>query len=145
MQSGENRLYVYTLLDVFSRWAHALATDRINTHKSLYFVRQAVRKSPFNFICLQSDNGPEFSQTFTQRIKITHRHSRVRKPNDNAHLERFNRTIQHEFLNKMPVDVKKINQSLPNYLKYYNEERLHLGIGLKTPTQILTGCFQAID
>lgn len=138
MQNEKERIYVYTLLDVFSRWAFALATEKISTHASLYFVRKAMDQSPFHFNCLQSDNGSEFSQNFTERIKILHRHSRVRKPNDNAHLERFNRTIQQEFLNKLPVNVQRINHELPRYLKYYNEERLHLGLHLKTPTQVFT-------
>ena len=137
MQNEKDKIYIYTLLDVFSRWAHAFATPKINTHRSLCFVRQAIRKSPFIFSCIQSDNGSEFSQNFTERIKIIHRHSRVRRPNDNGHLERFNRTIQEEFLNEMPVNVKQINKQLPNYLTYYNEKRLHLGINLKTPMQVL--------
>lgn len=137
MKDGKQRIYIYTLLDVYSRWAHALASERINTHRSLYFVRQAIKNSPFPFICLQSDNGAEFSQNFTERIKIIHRHSRVRRPNDNAHLERFNRTLQQEFLNKVPVNVYSINKELPKYLAYYNEQRLHLGIDLKTPAQVL--------
>lgn len=141
MQNQRDKIYIYTLLDVFSRWAFALATEKINTHQSTNFVRQALQKSPFEFTCLQSDNGPEFSQNFTERIQIIHRHSRVRKPNDNAHLERFNRTIQEEFLNKMPVDVRVINKELPKYLDYYNQERLHLGINLKTPIQIIGQVF----
>lgn len=145
MQNEKDRIYIYTLLDVHSRWAHALASERINTHRSLHFVRQAIKNAPFEFRCLQSDNGPEFTQNFTERIKIIHRHSRVRKPNDNAHLERFNRTIQHEFLSKMPVNVSAINRELPKYLAHYNTCRLHLGIGLKTPMQIISKCFQAID
>lgn len=137
MQNQTEKIYVYTLLDVYSRWAFALATERINTHKSFSFVKQAMIKSPFEFTCIQSDNGSEFSQNFTERIKVIHRHSRVRRPNDNAHLERFNRTIQQEFLSKMPVDVAAINKELPKYLNYYNEHRLHLGIHLKTPAQVL--------
>lgn len=137
MQTQTARIYVYTLLDVYSRWAFALASNKINTHKSFNFVKAAISKSPFQFNCIQSDNGPEFSQNFTERIKIIHRHSRVRRPNDNGHLERFNRTIQQEFLKKLPVDVKTINKNLPRYLKYYNEQRLHLGINLKTPAQVL--------
>lgn len=133
---NQKMIYVYTLLDVFSRWAFARATERINTHNSLFFVRKAHKKAPFQFECLQSDNGPEFSQNFTERIKIIHRHSRVRRPNDNAHLERFNRTIQQEFLYKMPLNVKEINKFLPEYLEHYNVKRLHLGINLKTPIQM---------
>ena len=136
-ENGHVQLYIYTLLDVFSRWAYARAVAHIGANASLEFIQQACSSAPFDFKCLQSDHGSEFSKTFTQRIKIKHRHSRVRRPNDNAHLERFNRTIQTELLNKIPLDVQRINRELPGYLKYYNEERLHLGLNLKTPTQVL--------
>lgn len=145
MQNQTEKIYIYTLLDVYSRWAFALASSKINTHRSYNFIKVAISKSPFQFSCIQSDNGSEFSQNFSERMQILHRHSRVRTPNDNAHLERFNRTIQQEFLNKLPVSVNIINKNLPRYLKYYNEQRLHLGINLKTPSQILSKCFQAID
>jgi len=144
MPDLKHRIYVYTLLDVYSRWAYAWATDKINTHKSLNFLKQAQGNSNFAFKYLQSDHGSEFSQIFSERAKIEHRHSRVRKPNDNAHLERFNRTIQQELIDKLPKNVKVINRYLKPYLKYYNNQRLHLGINLKTPNQILSECCQAI-
>lgn len=137
MKNPSERLYVYTLLDVYSRWAFAFASDKINAVRSVRFVKKALKEFPFEFNCLQSDHGSEFSSHFTERIKITHRHSRVRKPNDNAHLERFNRTIQQELLCRLPKDVNYINRALPDYLNYYNTERLHLGIGLKTPLQVM--------
>lgn len=137
MQSGKKRIYIYTLIDLHSRWTHAIASEKIGAVKTAHFVRRAQKKFPHDFICLQSDHGPEFSQTFTERVQITHRHSRVRRPNDNVHIERFNRTIQEEFLDKLPRDVKTINRHLPQYLKYYNEERLHMGIEMKTPKELL--------
>jgi transposase InsO family protein len=137
MESENSRIYVYTLLDLYSRWTYARAVKRLNGKQTINFVRNAKRKFPHKFKCLQSDHGPEFSTHFTERIKITHRHSRVRRPNDNAHLERFNRTIQEEFLDKLPRNVNVINRYLPKYLKYYNEERLHMGINFKTPAQML--------
>jgi len=84
-----DRLYVYTLLDVFSRWAHALPSLRINTHLSLRFVKEARDRVRFPFLVLQSDHGQEFSSWFTEHAKqlgILHRHSRVRQVNDNGHL-----------------------------------------------------------
>ena len=140
LMRGGQRIYLYTLLDVHSRWAYAWASARINTYQSLRFLQQAQDLSPFSFNYLQSDHGSEFSQHFTERAKISHRHSRVRRPNDNAHLERFNLTIQQEFLNYLPKDVKLINSKLTAYLRYYNQTRLHLGLGLKTPQAILAKC-----
>jgi len=137
MESENNRIYVYTLLDLYSRWTYARAVKRLSGKQTINFVKNANKKFLYDFKCLQSDHGPEFSQHFSERIKITHRHSRVRKPNDNAHIERFNRTIQEEFLDKLPRDVDVINRYLPKYLKYYNEERLHMGINFKTPSQML--------
>jgi transposase InsO family protein len=136
----QDKVYIYTLIDVNSRWAYARAMKRMSAGKTVDFVRAAAKKLPFSFSCLQSDHGPEFSQHFTKTIGTRHRHSRVRKPNDNAHLERFNRTLQNELLRKLPSDVNIINHWLPKYLKYYNEERLHLGLNLKTPFQQLSEC-----
>jgi putative transposase len=93
---------------------------------------------------IQPDHGPEFSKWFVERVKKHHRYSRIGKPNDNAHIERFNRTLQEECLDLLPRNVKEINCALKKYLKYYNEERLHLGIELQTPRELLTKCFQAI-
>jgi transposase InsO family protein len=137
MTGEKTRIYVFTLLDVYSRFAYAKATERIGAGAGLAFVKEAQRKAPFLFNHLQTDHGPEFSKYFVRQVKIRHRHSRVRRPNDNAHLERFNRTIQEEFLDSLPRDVRVINRKLPEYLRYYNSERLHLGIDLKTPLQLI--------
>ena len=134
----EERLYLYTLLDVCSRWSHAIPSLRINTHRSLRFVDGAKIISPFSFQTLQSDHGSEFSKWFTKRItesRLSHRHSRIRTPNDNAHLERFNRTIQDECVNRLPRNFRIWQKEIPEYLDWYNERRPHLGLGLKTPIQ----------
>jgi len=137
MESENSRIYVYTLLDLYSRWSYAKAVKRLSGKQTVSFVKSANKKFFYDFKCLQSDHGPEFSQHFTERVKITHRHSRIRRPNDNAHIERFNRTIQEELLDKLPHNVNVINRYLPKYLKYYNTERLHMGINFKTPSQML--------
>jgi transposase InsO family protein len=143
MESKHRRIYVYTLIDVYSRWCYAWAVDRINARKSVEFLKRAEALANFKFNCIQSDHGSEFSQHFSERIKVLHRHSRVRRPNDNAHLERFNRTLQDECLRKLPTNVRMFNRALPEYLTYYNTERLHLGINFQTPIQLIN-CFQAI-
>ena len=144
MQTKTDRMYVFTALDVYSRWAWARAYPKIGAGIGVHFFNHAQQHALFEFQTVQSDHGPEFSTHFTERIGTNHRHSRVRRPNDNAHVERFNRTIQIELLNKLDPDPKLINKQLPAYLKWYNEERHHFGLNLETPLSTIK-CFQAID
>ena len=135
---GHKRFYVFTLLDVHSRWAHAEVRSSLRAIESVRFVNEAQAKAPFRFQMLQSDHGPEFSTYFTRYVGCNHRHSRVRTPNDNAHLERFNRTIQDECLTVWP-DPVKYQQLLDDYLPYYNKERMHLSLNFKTPLECCEG------
>lgn len=140
--TDKRRLYVYTVIDVTTRLAYARAETKANTGNSVRIFNRLKLRFPFGIECMQSDHGPEFGQYFTNKIQARHRHSRIRTPNDNAHVERFNRTIQEELLNQLPKDVTIINKQLPKYLKYYNTKRKHLGLGLLTPTEMLAKCFQ---
>ena len=144
MTGEKTRIYVFTCLDVYSRWAYARAYTKSNTKNAIDFLKRAQTQALFTFSMIQSDNGPEFSTHFTERIPTDHRHSRVRRPNDNAHLERFNRTIQTECIDTRRPDVSTINKQLPKYLKWYNTERHHFGLNLETPLSTIKR-FQGID
>ncbi len=137
MISEKKRLYVFVLIDVYSRWVYAKAYEKMSGRHTIRFVNEAQRNASFHFEMLQSDHGPEFSKWFTSRIQKDHRYTRIGKPNDNAHIERVNRTIQEECLDKLPNNVKKINCELKKYLQYYNYKRVHGGINYLTPMQVV--------
>lgn len=137
MITDKKRLYVFVLIDVYSRWVYAKAYERMNSATTLLFVRETQRHATFRFQTLQSDHGPEFGRWFVSQMKKNHRYTRIGKPNDNAHIERVNRTIQEECLDKFPNDVQTINCALRKYLKYYNCERVHGGINYQIPIQIV--------
>ena len=145
MINKKKRIYVFTLIDVYSRWVYAKAYQNMSSAICLKFVKEAQQNSSFQFNMLQSDHGPEFGRWFVTQVKKNHRYTRIGKPNDNAHIERFNRTLQEECLDKVKTNPKSINCALKTYLPYYNQERLHLGIQLQTPNQLVTKCFQAIS
>ncbi|HYC34712.1 MAG TPA: integrase core domain-containing protein [Candidatus Paceibacterota bacterium] len=138
MISKKKRIYVFALLDVYSRWAYAKAYEKMNAATSIRFVKEAQRQVSFCFNMLQSDHGPEFGKWFVSRIQKRHRYTRIGKPNDNAHIERFNRTLQEECLDHQERRVSVLNKALKQYLPYYNEKRLHLGINLKTPEEMVS-------
>ncbi len=135
--------FILTLLDCFSRWAYARAMPRMTCERSVQTVFAAQQLVSFRFATIQSDHGTEFSGYFTERVQkagMRHRHIRVRKPNDNAHIERFNRTIQDELsedINRFRDDVPRLNEAIRRYLTYYNEQRPHLGLGCQTPAEVL--------
>ena len=88
---------------------------------------------------VQTDHGSEFSTWFTHacwRLGIRHRHARVRQKDDQAHIERFNRTLQEECLDRASTTLAAFRDALATYLPYYNTERLHLGINFKTPVEM---------
>lgn len=138
--STKKRIYVYTLIDLYSRWAYAEVVPKIGAQPSVAFISRALQQAPFRFEMIQTDNGPEFSTWCTHgwhTLGIKHRHGRVRKSNDQAHVERFNRTIQEECLDLVAHSIPSLRKALSLYLPYYNNERLHMGINYLTPREVL--------
>lgn len=139
------RSYVYTALDVYSRYGFAMISKRISAGNSVRFLRKVQKYFPFSVKCIQTDNGSEFALHFTDgvnRCGMTHRHNHPRSPNENGHLERFNRTLQEEIpRNGMCIHFE---QDVKKYLNHYNTKRMHMGIKFKTPQQkiqeVVTRC-----
>ena len=137
------RLYYYTVIDLYTRMAYAMVSTRILPGQAVAAVLAAQRAFGFTFAMVQADNGPEYGRYFEDQLRrqgISIRHSRLHRPNDNAHIERFNRTIQEECIGshwRRSVPLRRQQQKIDEYLDYYNNERVHLGIQLRTPTQML--------
>lgn len=134
------RFYVYTVMDLFSRLAHAEVHDRLSQAMSLKVALRAQAKAGFRFNMMQTDNGPEFQKYFCDMLQardIALRHSRIRRSNDNAHIERFNRTVQDECLGKYPLRASVSQSQLDAYLDYYNNGRKHMGLDFKIPGRVI--------
>jgi|SaaInlStandDraft_7_1057024.scaffolds.fasta_scaffold56524_2 transposase InsO family protein len=140
VKANNVRFYIYTVIDLYSRLAHAEYYPRLLQKYSFRVISRAQERLGFKFNMVQTDNGLEFRDGFQAdlgRSQINLRYSRIRKPNDNAHIERFNRTIQDEcFQGRLPKE-ETIRKDLKEYLDYYNNRRLHLSLDLQTPTQFV--------
>lgn len=138
MQGEKKRMYTFVLIDVYSRWMYAKTYQRMNSATTLRFVREAEQRAAFRFSMLQSDHGPEFGKWFVSQIQKDHRYTRIGKPNDNAHVERVNRTLQEECLDKHVRTPEAYNGALRRYLPYYNNDRLHMGISCRAPRELIS-------
>ena len=91
-----------------------------------------------------TDNGSEFKAEFT---KVVLDDGAVRWltypkcPKMNAHAERFNRSIQEEFIefhkDLLFEDIQAFNNKLLEYLIWFNESRPHYALDLQSPMQFL--------
>jgi transposase InsO family protein len=119
-----SRIYVYTLIDLYSRWAYAEISRKISGANSFHFVERAMSLAPFKFTMIQTDNGGEFQKMFKFRLfklGLNHRHSRVRQSNDQAHIERFNRTLQEECLDRTTATAFHFRKAIKTFLPYSNK------------------------
>lgn len=135
-----DRLSAYALIDVCSRWGYAEPVLRVNSRQTSRFLREAKHIAPFPFKTIQTDHGSEFSKWFTKiaiHDGMSHRHTRVRTPTDNGHVERFIRSLQDECLHRIPRTMNAWKREIPEWIRYYNTERPHMGINFKTPLEVV--------
>jgi putative transposase len=139
----KRRRYVYTVIDIYTRMTYAEIHDRIGPVIAGQVILNAETKLGFKFAMVQADNGLEFSRYFERRLKnhsIQTRHSRLHRPNDNAFIERFNRTIQDECLGRYITYQTKttdLQTKINKYVEFYNTRRVHLSLQYRTPAEML--------
>lgn len=89
---------------------------------------------------IRSDNGPEFiSEHFQQWAKrkgIILWYIQPGNPQQNAYVERFNRTMRYELLNQHLFEsIEHAQSETTKWLWCYNYERPHMSLGGVTPAQ----------
>ena len=109
-----------------------------NSYNAADFLNRLLYLTEGNVENVQTDNGSEFAKYFDKACNdsyLKRYYSRVRTPKDNAVNERFNRTIQDEFINLGNFDPDPIifNRNLTEWLVEYNFKRPHQSLGYETP------------
>ena len=139
------RRHLSTATDLASRFAFALGVKHLSSQQAhrAWQLHQLLFPVPVRRVL--SDNGYEFGRHFHAALKnqqIDHWHTFPRTPKMNAHCERFNRTVQEEFLDAheelLFYDLPQFNLRLLEWLAWFNAERPHHSLHLKTPLDILS-------
>jgi transposase InsO family protein len=138
------RRYIITVEDIYSRFSFAWATPSHASKAAEEFFLLWQQVFPFTTTFVLTDNGSEFKKHFTARLlelQITHYHTYPRTPKMNAHVERFNRTIQEEFVDyhrSLLLEPEHFNEKLMEWLIFYNTKRVHHAFkNTLTPVQYL--------
>jgi transposase InsO family protein len=143
------RRYVISAIDYNSEFAFSMAYASLSSAKAKDFLDKFIQIAPFGLKRIQTDNGSEFYKLFHEAclgLGIKHYWNYPRSPKMNAKIERYNRTIQEEFvdyhLDDMAYDLNSFNYQLMDYLLWYNTERPHWTLKLKSPLRALLESLQ---
>ena len=126
-----SRRYVITFEDIYTRFSFAWGTKSHASPAAKEFFELCLKIFPFPIDFVLTDNGSEFAKEFAKKLKqlhLTHYHTYPRTPKMNSHLERFNRTIQDEFIDFHQNDLlipEVFNNKVIDYLVWYNTKRVH--------------------
>ncbi len=135
--------YFYSAIDARSKFALTLNYKRLNSRNMKDFYKRFKSVYPYTVKSWQSDNGSENLGEFEEQLKkdgIPHYFSYPRCPKINTYIERYNRTIQEEFIdNNLDIiyDKPLFHEKLADYLIFYNTQRPHKSLGLKSPVEYL--------
>jgi putative transposase len=135
---GSVKRYILTAIDHHGKIAYARAYKNKSSRSAKDFLYRLHYLIDAKITNIQTDNGSEFYLEFEQALKdleILHWFSRPRTPKDNAVCERFNQTLQYEWLNDghFTIDCNKLNIALTEWLVEYNFNRKHQALDNKTP------------
>lgn len=131
--------YILTGIDTEARTAFAGAYTNHGSAAAADFLRKTRAVLPGCPADVQTDNGSEFALHFHAAVEGAglHFHTHPRAPKENAHVERFNRTLQEEFLQYhralLRDDVPAFNRKLADWLVWYNAERPHYALEQISP------------
>jgi len=66
-KDSDTKFYQYTALDEYSRYRYVEAFEEASTYSSTIFLRNMLKVFKFKVECVQTDNGPEFTNRFSRK------------------------------------------------------------------------------
>lgn len=136
--------YILTGIHTENKFAFAGAYVNHSSKPAADFLHKFNVVSPQKITHIQTDNGSEFAHHFEEACtekNITHFHTYPRSPKMNAVVERFNRTLDEDFIQQnrglLRDDIQAFNEKLAGWLIWYNTERPHHSLGQTPPMRYI--------
>jgi putative transposase len=134
-------LYLTAIIDLFSRYIVGWGiSNTLDAEASLAVMKQAIKEHGKPEI-INSDQGSQFTcedwieHMSTEDILISM--DGKGRAIDNIFIERFWRSLKYDYVYLNPAnDGLELYQGLKEYIKYYNHELHHQGIGRRIPADL---------
>ncbi len=130
--------FIFTGIDYYSKIAFARMYKNANSRNAADFLNRLMYLVDGEVENIQADNGSPFEKYFERArraLKLSRYYSRPHTPKDNPFNERFNGTLQYEFvkLGNFNPDCPAFNRNLTEWLIEYNFVRPHESLNYQTP------------
>lgn len=142
MVSNQKVVFV-TIIDLATKVAYAEAVTTASAINTANILTHFINLHKMHVHTIQTDNGSEFLGEFHNYLEglgIKHLFSYPRSPRINGVIERFNRTLQEEHVERTRewwCDREAATEKLTRYLKWYNFMRPHASLNYQTPMDAL--------
>lgn len=142
-QLSDGRSYrLFNVLDDFNREGLGIEVDlSLPAERVIRALNQIIewRGKPASIRC---DNGPEYISgklaAWAEKRGITISFIQPGKPQQNAYIERYNRTVRYDWLSHYLFDsIEQVQDFATRWLWTYNNERPNMALGGITPRQKL--------
>jgi len=147
---GGTFYYLCSVLDGYSRYlAHWEIRKQMTETEVEIILQRAREKFPAARPRIISDNGPQFIardfKLFIRECGMTHVRTSPGYPQSNGKLERWHRTLKADGIRpKTPLTLDDARRVVDQFVRYYNDVRLHSAIGYVAPKDKLSGQDQNI-
>lgn len=134
------RFRTFNVIDDFNRELLHIEIDTSITGKRLIRVFERIRHERGLPAILRTDNGPEFLSgefiAWAEAAGMVIQYIQPGKPNQNAYIERFNRTYRNELLDLYLFrNLNEVREATYWWKIEYNEQRPHDSLGDLTPAE----------
>jgi transposase InsO family protein len=133
-----------TAIELKTRQAFVKRVASLSSKQAKIFLEEIISQTSYTIHTVQTDNGSEFKGIFAKALKelnIKELHSFPRSPKTQGYVERFNWTLQDEFIDyeidTALISLKHFDTKLRDWNHYYNHIRPHQSLKYQTPHQFL--------
>jgi len=151
------KYYQFTAIDCASRWRYLKVYEDMSNSNAINFLKQVIKKAPFNIQAIKTDNGSIFTNRYTgylrssdplkprlhaldilcNTLNIEHYLIDPGKPQQNGRVERSHRSDQEKFYDRIKFSTyEELKYKIRLWNMYYNN-LYHCSLNGLSPNQYL--------